>query len=730
VAGRSRSNGLTEQRTNGITPDDLLEGQRKALTMRAKTLADLLKKDDRVAISNITGREASKVCLVSQAYCGNIVGGWALGRGGETIRCPKDGDIPVFADCAGLMRQLPPEKRPNKVVVYSPPPAVYGDVKETLSYGSDCVETIFIITEHVSVEVSAKIHNLARDANIDVVGCNTLGVINTHDHARVGAIGGDDPEETFLPGGATIVSNSGNMVNTIATYLASAGIGTSFGISTGKDVLILTPPVDFLRLAQQDEHTRIVVMYVEPGGLYEREALALAQSGEFTKPLVVYVAGRVVEKRSISLGHAGSVVEGGGTSASAKAAAFDEYFGTEPFSFEMRYRQSDKLPDALKRGIRVRSLHDIPAAVQLVYRALGIDRDFPPKGEMKLNPWFVNLGDLSKRVPAVLIPTPGKIPPPWNAQFEKAMHSGLGATLTRRSMRNQSYASSNDGKTTRIYGRDVKELMKERSFGESLILYWTGEEAARPFEPKLVEMSLIAALTNGPGTLSAQAAKLSASAGNSPHTAMIATLATIGDSHGGNGREAVKFLSDIFRPTPLKDPYDPRHGLDIKAMALQTAQAFKQSKDAAKDAGVDYARIPCLGHPVFRDEDVNYDPRERAIAAYMESQGIYSVFLDFYHALAHAVRDVGVSKKVWAVNVDAAIATIWLGIAWPKLRDRKMTFERAADLAFLGFALGRAAGGAGEFLDHRDYGTPLDMRIPVEEFNRATGPTAGPATQG
>ena len=33
------------------------------------------------------------------------------------------------------------------------------------------------------------------------------------------------PEETFHPGSATIISNSGNMVNTIASYLYGAGIG-------------------------------------------------------------------------------------------------------------------------------------------------------------------------------------------------------------------------------------------------------------------------------------------------------------------------------------------------------------------------------------------------------------------------------------------------------------------------------------------------------------------------
>ncbi len=688
--------------------------------MRARTLADLVKRGDRIAVSNITGREASKVCAVSQGYCNNIVGGWALGRGGEVVQCQKGDPIPVFADCASMMRQLPPEKRPNKVIVYSPPPAVYGDVKETLSYGADCIETIFIITEHVSVEVSAKIHNLAADAGIDVVGCNTLGVINTHDRVRVGAVGGDDPEETFVPGSATILSNSGNMVNTIASYLAFAGVGTSFGISTGKDVLILTRPADLLRLAEQDERTKIVVMYVEPGGLYEQEVIELARSGGFNKPLVVYVAGRVLERYAVSLGHAGSVVEGGGTSASAKAAAFDAWFGIEPFNYEMRHRRTEELPaDALRRGLRVRSLHDVAPAVQLIYRALHLDRDFQPRGEMKLNPWFSNLGELIKRVPAILIPSPGTIPDPWKTQFDKVVQSRLGAAPTKRSMRNQSHASSNDGKITRIYGQDVRDLMLGHTFGESLILYWTGEPAARPFEPRLVEMSLIAALTNGPGTLSAQAAKLSASAGNSPHTAMIATLATVGTDHGGNGREAVKFLAEIFRPTSMNDPYERNHGLDIQSMATQVAQSFKNAKDAAKDAGMDYSRIPCLGHPVFRDQPVNYDPRERAISAYLESQGIYSVFLHFYHELAAALRTVGVSKNVWAVNVDAAIATVWLGIAWPKLRERRMTFERAADLAFLGFALGRAAGGAGEFLDHRDYGTALDMRIPVDEINNS-----------
>lgn len=684
--------------------------------MRAQELGDLLQKGDRVAVSNITGREASGVSVTSQLYGGNIVGGWALGKGGQKIATAK-GDIPVFADCAGLMKNLPPDQRPNKVIIYSPPSAVYGEVKEVISYGASSIETIFIITEHVSVEVTAKIRILAQDANIDVVGCNTLGVINTHDHVRVGAVGGNEPEESFRPGSATIMSNSGNMVNTIASSLLTAGIGTSFGISTGKDVLILTRLADLLPMAEKDPRTKVVVLYVEPGGLYEQEALKLAALGKFTKPIVVYVGGRNLDGRNIALGHAGAVVEGAGTSAQAKADAFDAYFGVEPFDPGRRYRKSADLAESLGRGIRVRALHDIPAAVQMLYRVRGYDRDLPMKGKMDLNPWFVNYAGNEKRLPSHLALTRGEAPEPWASQITRLTTSDLGAQPPKRNMRNHSNASFNDGRSQRIYGRPVNDLMAKRSFAESLILYWTGEEATHDFEPRLVEMCLIASLTNGPGTLSAQGAKLSASAGNMPHTAMIATLATIGEDHGGNGRRAVEFLTDIFRTTDMQNPYDAEHDLGLKKIAIDYARAFKKVKAAAKDTGVEYQRIPCLGHPVFNTQAVNYDPRERAIHDHLQQIGVYNIFLDFYHHLAQALRDVGVASKVWAVNVDAAIACVWLGICWPKLRAQRITFKRTRDLAFLGFALGRAAGGAGEFLDHRDYGSPLDMRVPPADVS-------------
>jgi citrate synthase len=228
-------------------------------------------------------------------------------------------------------------------------------------------------------------------------------------------------------------------------------------------------------------------------------------------------------------------------------------------------------------------------------------------------------------------------------------------------------------------------------------------------------MCLVASLTNGPGTISAQGAKLSASAGNEPNTAMMGTLASIGAVHGGNGKKAARLLIEVFGGTDLVDPYDRKAARKLDKLVKAHVSAFKKRKAAAKEAGMEYEKIPCLGHPVFNTESVNYDPRERVISAYLEEQGLYNVFLDFYHRLSNEMMAQQATTKVHAVNVDAALTCVLMAIAWPLLADKKITVDRAVDLPFMAFALGRVAGGAGEYLDHRDSGTAMDMRVPVSE---------------
>jgi citrate synthase len=396
---------------------------------------------------------------------------------------------------------------------------------------------------------------------------------------------------------------------------------------------------------------------------------------------------------------------------------FDEYFGVEAFDVDKRYPRAKKQLTKFRKGVRIKTLHHLPRAASLVRQALGRERDFKPKAPLKLNPWMANMRGLAKKLPARLVPHQGTVPPPYDKQVKRFSGAYIGADLPKRNMRSASHASSNDGAIPRIYGRALTKMMSAGSFGRALILAWTGEEPRHEFAPALVEKLLIASLANGPGTISAQGAKLSASAGNSPNTAMIATLASVGTVHGGNGAAAVRYLTRIFRDVGLEDPFftGKKPPIDVDALVEREAKRFAAERSAAKEAGLDYRRIPCMGHPVYKDKPVNYDPREVVISECLAESGMSNVFLEFYHKLAIRICDMGIASKAWAVNVDAAIAGVWLGITWPLLMEKKMTFDRAVAIPFLAFALGRAAGGAAEYLDHQDYGTAMDMRVPASE---------------
>ena len=140
-------------------------------------------------------------------------------------------------------------------------------------------------------------------------------------------------------------------------------------------------------------------------------------------------------------------------------------------------------------------------------------------------------------------------------------------------------------------------------------------------------------------------------------------------------------------------------------------------KRAAAEQDVAFQRVPCLGHPVYRNEEVNYDPREQVIAGYPGADRASTTRSSTSTtSWPLAMREAGVTRNVLAVNVDAAIACVWLGICWPLLCEKKLTGRpRAKNIAMAAFALGRAAGGAGEYFDHADFGQPMDMRIPVSE---------------
>ncbi len=264
------------------------------------------------------------------------------------------------------------------------------------------------------------------------------------------------------------------------------------------------------------------------------------------------------------------------------------------------------------------------------------------------------------------------------------------------------------------------ELMKSYSFTETAYMALFGN---RPDADALYGFSVLLGLitSNGPGTISAQGAKgaVSADGPEAPERVQInkgyiGFLTHTGFAHGGNGFEAIAFLLDRFRDSGLKDPGSESHGLDLAAMATAYAKQYKGYKSKAKAEGnISYEKIPCVNHPVFKDKDVNYDPREVFVNDLFRKRGSYNVFHDFYHNLVQALYKTGVSKNVYCVNVDAVIAVILLKMLWKPYAEGKISDATMEAAAFTTFLFGRMIGSAAEIDDHTNRGRNMDTRTPA-----------------
>ncbi|NRF72383.1 CoA-binding protein [Aquincola sp. S2] len=271
-------------------------------------------------------------------------------------------------------------------------------------------------------------------------------------------------------------------------------------------------------------------------------------------------------------------------------------------------------------------------------------------------------------------------------------------------------------------GFDDAALLGRCSLGEIAFAALLGRS---PAEADLFAFQTLIGLllTNGPGAISAQGAKgaVSADGPEAPervqlNKALVGFLTHTGFTHGGNGYEGIAFLSEQFRDAALADPSDPAHGVDLHALAAQTAAHYARYKSERKSAGsLEIAKLPGVNHPVFKDKPVNHDPREVFIAELLERRGEYNVFHAYYRALVQALFDAGVSRNVYCVNVDAVIAALLLKMLWQPLQRGDFAAADLETAAFTIFLYPRMLGCAAEVDDHMNRGRNMDTRTPASQ---------------
>jgi hypothetical protein len=276
--------------------------------------------------------------------------------------------------------------------------------------------------------------------------------------------------------------------------------------------------------------------------------------------------------------------------------------------------------------------------------------------------------------------------------------------------------------TDRFCGMSTHDILGKRSLTEVAYVALLGLE---PEPANLFAFQTLVGLllTNGPGAISAQGAKgaVSADGPESPervqlNKALVGFLTHSGYAHGGNGYEGIAFLLDQFRNAGLEDPTDPKHGIDLEALAMSYVDEYARYKSRKRTAGsLDIQKIPGVNHPVFKDRPVNYDPREVYVRELFDKRGEYNIFHQYYHALVKALFDAGVSRNIYCVNIDAVIAALLLKMLWQPYRSGTFSEQALETAAFTIFLYPRMLGCAAEIDDHINRGRNMDTRTPASQ---------------
>lgn len=258
----------------------------------------LINKSTRVLIQGITGKSGTQAASELLDYETKLVAGVTPGKGGEEVDT-----VPVFNTVAEAIQQVGPV---DVSMVYVPPLLAKAAVIEAIEAG---IPLVHIFVEKMPVLDVAQVLAKANKKGTRILGPASVGAISPGE-AKIGSIGGPNPDRVFSKGQVGVISKSGGMCSELAMLITNSGFGQSTVVGVGGDLLTGTSFADLLLEFEEDQATKVVVAFGEVGGSSEIEAAKLIKEGGFTKPFIVFLAGKFAESlpKDTALGHAGAIV--------------------------------------------------------------------------------------------------------------------------------------------------------------------------------------------------------------------------------------------------------------------------------------------------------------------------------------------------------------------------------------------------------------------------------------
>lgn len=267
-------------------------------------MAILVDKNTKLICQGITGSAGAFHSSQCREYGTQLVGGVTPGKGGTFF----EEDVPIF----NTVREAREATGADATMIFVPPPFAADAIMEAAEAG---IELIVCITEGIPVLDMVKVKEYLKSTNSRLVGPNCPGVI-TPGACKIGIM----PAHIHLEGRIGIVSKSGTLTYEAVGQLSALGIGQSTCVGIGGDPINGTGFIDVLEMFEADPDTDGVILIGEIGGNLEVEAAEWIGEGNFTKPVVGFIAGATAPPGK-RMGHAGAIISGGKGTAAEKNAA-------------------------------------------------------------------------------------------------------------------------------------------------------------------------------------------------------------------------------------------------------------------------------------------------------------------------------------------------------------------------------------------------------------------------
>ena len=268
-------------------------------------------KHTRVLYQGFTGRQATMNAKESLDFGTNIVGGVKPGVEGEHL------GLPVLPSVRAAVEKL----KPDASAIYVPGNGTVAAMEEAIE---NEIGLIVAVAEHIPIHDILRIHQMLRtQSKTRLVGANCPGIINVQGRCRLGF----QPLPFFSDGKIGIVAKSGTLSYEAVASTTRAGLGQTYGISMGGDVLAGTNFIEAFQILVEDVHTEGIIMIGEVGGSAElRAAEWIKEYNRKTanpKPFMSVIGGIEAPPGRI-MGHAGAWAGPGEPTAAQKIGFLED----------------------------------------------------------------------------------------------------------------------------------------------------------------------------------------------------------------------------------------------------------------------------------------------------------------------------------------------------------------------------------------------------------------------